>query len=766
MKPRYILTAAFSVFFFWGASAYASVLGTVSDSWTTDMGAYTYFHHTSFMSESVGKQTETYIEYTPNDMAKPVVVNGSSVWGTRTINGAVSYMEDNGMRPMAGINADYFSFTTGIPMGNVIIGGEIVSAENLGQDAVAIRSDGTAFIDWFDVKTTLSNGQRSVGVDCINKWYQNGFTTIFMLNDKFAKNTHTNGENLFVICTPVSGELKIGSNYTLRVDDKFVYGGDVTIPEGKVVFVIGTGGIEECYTLLNEANIGDELYITNNVSDNDNQKWADVEYLASSVGGRIISNGEVRDINDGAAAPRSAVGVKNDGSLILYTIDGRQKGYSYGAKITTVAKRLEELGCVDAINFDGGGSTSVGAVFPGSSDFMLMNRPSDGSPRSVANFVFIRDDRERTDIPRIINVSARSNTAYLSGFEERFAVESVYDTSNYRIENPETVYDIVNNGTSSYIYDGNNYCLRGEGKTVVSIRSGDAKYERELSVYETPERIKVFNSADWKEITSVYTEADGELSVDLAAAAYVGDAELNQYDTLFEWSTEGNIGTINSDGYFTLAQTHNETGKIIVSKGNCRLEIPVTIADYPSYNPFYDTVGHWAEEILNKMYERGIIKGINDGGRMNFYPDNPMTRNEFAAVVCNYRGVDTSQYRDTELDFTDVSDIPPWAQNTVKAAVGMGIMNGKSNDNGKTFFFDGDGSVTRAEAMTVLGRMLDYTETADISFTDGNDIPVWARPYIMGLVKRGAVNGYEDNTIQPNGKVKRSEAVTMLYKLQ
>ena len=459
MNLKSITLNIFGTFLLTATVAYASVLGTVDNAWTTDMGAYTYFHHTSFTSSSVGKQTESYIEYTPNEQAKPIVVNGSSVWGTRTINGAVSYMEDNGIRPMAGINADYFSFTTGIPMGNVIIDGEIVSLENLGQDAVAVRRDGTSFIDWFDVKTTLSNGERSVGVDCINKWYQNGFNTIFMLNDKFSSRTHTNGENLFVICTPVSGGLKIGENYTLRVDDKFVYSGDVSIPDGKVVFVIGTGGIEECYTLLNDAKIGDNLYVTNNAYDNDNEKWKDVVSLASSVGGRIIKDGVVQEVTDNAAAPRTAVGVKADGSVILYTLDGRQKGYSYGAQIKTVAKRLEELGCIDAINFDGGGSTSVGAVFPGRSDFMVMNKPSDGSLRQVANFMFIRDDRERSGIPWIINVSEKQSSAYLSGFEEEFIVNSVYDTANFKIENPSIVYDIINNGTSSYVHDENKYSL-------------------------------------------------------------------------------------------------------------------------------------------------------------------------------------------------------------------------------------------------------------------------------------------------------------------
>ena len=139
-------------------AAYASVLGEETGGWATDMGASTVFHKNTFASPSVGKQTEVYIEYSPNADAKPIVVNGYSVWGTRNLKSAQSYITDSGKRSIAGINADYFSFTTGIPMGNTIVDGEIISSENMGQDGVVFRSDGSAFIDWVDIKTTVSDG--------------------------------------------------------------------------------------------------------------------------------------------------------------------------------------------------------------------------------------------------------------------------------------------------------------------------------------------------------------------------------------------------------------------------------------------------------------------------------------------------------------------------------------------------------------------------------------------------------------------------------
>ena len=116
------------------ASAFADVLGTVIGGWQTDMGAGTVLTNTVYQSDQkgVGKQTEYYYEYTPNEEAVPVVVNGTELYGKRNIKEAAQYMEDNGMRPLLGINADYFSFKTGIPMGHTIIDGEIVSKDFTG----------------------------------------------------------------------------------------------------------------------------------------------------------------------------------------------------------------------------------------------------------------------------------------------------------------------------------------------------------------------------------------------------------------------------------------------------------------------------------------------------------------------------------------------------------------------------------------------------------------------------------------------------------
>ena len=153
--------------------AFADVLGTFLNGWTTDMGADTYLHGTTFVSEQngIGNQSEYYVEYVPNENAIPVVINGDSLWGTRTITQAMSYMSSNGLRPLIGINADYFSYKTGMPMGTSIMNGEITTSLQGYIDAVGFRKDGTGFIRGLNLKTTVYHGENSANIECINKWY-------------------------------------------------------------------------------------------------------------------------------------------------------------------------------------------------------------------------------------------------------------------------------------------------------------------------------------------------------------------------------------------------------------------------------------------------------------------------------------------------------------------------------------------------------------------------------------------------------------------
>lgn len=753
---------------FTAGSVFAQVLGNPAGSWVTDMGANTYLHGDAFESDSVGRQSDYYFEYTPNEEAVPVVINGESLWGTRTITQAMSYMTNNGLRPLIGINADYFSFKTGIPMGTSVMNGEIATSANGYIDAVGFRSDGTGFIRGLNLNTTVYHGEKSANVECINKWYTKDYTPIAILTDKFGATTKTSSECLFLVCSPAEGSLSIGKTLTLTVDDKFEYNGDVSIPQGKIILLINKTGYENDYNFLNEIGVGESISVTNTALDDSEGIWETAYNAIGTSAGRLLKDGEIGSGFESGTAPRTAVGIKADGNIIFYVLDGRQTGHSYGAQAVTLAKRLKELGCVDALNFDGGGSSVMAGIMPGSSDWEIINMPSDGSPRACANYLFLRDNRQYTGIPRYIKTDNVANKNFVSGTSTRMNIVSVYDTGNYKLDGLQNAeIRLENDGGSSYIDSDNVIHFEGTGTVYVNVVTENGIiYSEQYASYETPDDIKLYDSGTWKEITELYCP-DGEYSVDLAAAPSVNGIELNTQDNAYEWSVVGDIGTIDRNGVFTLSQNGGKAGKIVVKIGNLKKEFNVFRSDYSNETEtgFADINGHWAQSTIVIMAEEGILNGYKENGRMYFKPDNYMNRAEFAKMICAFSGIDSADYADTQLVFGDSVDIPLWARDYVKAMYEMGIIKGRANDDG-TYTFAPFDNISRAEAMTILGRIIEDNEMAQLNFADNADIPDWAAESMQKLLGAGIINGYSDNTIKPQNNIKRAEAAVMLYKLE
>jgi Phosphodiester glycosidase len=82
--------------------------------------------------------------------------------------------------------------------------------------------------------------------------------------------------------------------------------------------------------------------------------------------------------------PRTLAGVRADGKLLLVTVDGRRPGWSVGMTLPEAARLMRSLGARDAINLDGGGSSTM--VVRGA----VVNRPSDRvGERPVSNGLFV-----------------------------------------------------------------------------------------------------------------------------------------------------------------------------------------------------------------------------------------------------------------------------------------------------------------------------------------------------------------------------------------
>lgn len=144
------------------------------------------------------------------------------------------------------------------------------------------------------------------------------------------------------------------------------YGTGLQVIEGKVVktsanpleipnngYVV-SGPKSLLYPLLDKKDA--ELYLDTN------PEWKGVKHIVSG-GPYLVKNAEVFvDMTAqklgaiGGRNPRTAIGYTADNNLVLVAVDGRE-GSSIGMTLNELARFMQSIGCVGAINLDGGGST-------------------------------------------------------------------------------------------------------------------------------------------------------------------------------------------------------------------------------------------------------------------------------------------------------------------------------------------------------------------------------------------------------------------------
>ena len=90
-----------------------------------------------------------------------------------------------------------------------------------------------------------------------------------------------------------------------------------------------------------------------------------------------------------AAASRSMIGIKADGTLVFCQVDGRVSPTAVGLSNYEMGEMMLALGCVNAVNGDGGGSSTFVSKREGESEHTMRSIPSDGSERPTINSVII-----------------------------------------------------------------------------------------------------------------------------------------------------------------------------------------------------------------------------------------------------------------------------------------------------------------------------------------------------------------------------------------
>jgi exopolysaccharide biosynthesis protein len=126
--------------------------------------------------------------------------------------------------------------------------------------------------------------------------------------------------------------------------------------------------------------------------------------------------------------PRSALGIDIHGNtLTLVTVDGRQKG-SIGMSLTELSYLMLELGCFNALNLDGGGSTSMAVKNNHTQKTEIVNSPSDGIARNISTGI------------GIFAISNSSNFYPQNMTKERLPLWSKGKNIGFELENKRKVF--------------------------------------------------------------------------------------------------------------------------------------------------------------------------------------------------------------------------------------------------------------------------------------------------------------------------------------
>jgi exopolysaccharide biosynthesis protein len=285
---------------------------------------------------------------------------------------------------LAAINGGYFrmkGLLAGDNQGALQLDGRLLSEPDRGRAAVGFfEEDGVSRAVFgrlsFRGAVTFGDG-ATLNLDGINR--PRGSSEIILFTPEFHRTTltHQGGAELI---------LEDGRIVSIRNG-----AGSSAIPASGGVLSVGSERMQE---VLEHAREGGTVSIETKIIPllpDPEGEWERVEDISGAGPlllwkGKRVEEPEKESISEvffHARHPRTAVGAKADGTLVFVTVDGRRPFESVGMNLPELTDLLLELGCVSAVNLDGGGSTTM--VVGGE----IVNRPSGGSARENADAILI-----------------------------------------------------------------------------------------------------------------------------------------------------------------------------------------------------------------------------------------------------------------------------------------------------------------------------------------------------------------------------------------
>ncbi|MFZ5597623.1 MAG: S-layer homology domain-containing protein [Bacillota bacterium] len=698
---------------------------------------------------------------------------------------------------VAAINADYFQMgESGRPIGITYRDGRMITSPPLinYMSAWGITKDGVPLIGLFQFtgKVTAANG-ASFPLSGVNK-------PSYLID---GVNSH---ENALLMYNSLWGKTSRGRIGDEDVVEVVVDGGVVTgifyNEEGKSIppggFVLAGRG-QAAEFIKTNIKVGDIIVPEYKVTPGGNSIWAGTGGWSMLVHeGSIMSDFPT---SIGGSVARTAIGYSQDkGTLYLVCVE--KSSASAGFTLPELASFMAGLGAYDALNLDGGGSTTIVVRPLGETSPVLVNKPQNGVQRYLPTAVGIFSTAPQGKLAGLV---LRGKDTVLPGDSISFTVSGYDSHYNPYTVDPQKVKWSVESGPGTM-----------EGNVFTGGEGGTAMISAFCEGVRGTARVRVLGSGDFSRIVVNPPEIEVEpgKTVDVSISAIGNDGTVYHLSPKnYSCTLDSGLGTY-ADGRFTAAQSPSAGTMKIVFDGKV-LEVPVRVRS--GAQTVYTHVPGAAGELNLKGFKVSF-PGDAFGGETTVNasveenPPGPVPERYTAVSMVRLEGGTDSlngpaavewvfsageAERMAVLQFSGrgwekvpsvvngdkisfkisklgtlalVKDKQPatvfkdmtghWAAGAVSRLSAAGVVSGYPGN-----IFDPARNVTRAEFAVMLCKAVGWDPgQGEMTFKDKGDIPSWAAGYVSTAGKKGVLNGYNDGTFRPSRQVTRAEMAAMIAK--
>ncbi|MBR3995156.1 MAG: phosphodiester glycosidase family protein [Clostridia bacterium] len=749
-------------------------------------------------------------EYSPNSKTKIIPAYGQYIYGFNTVGSMISSYNGEG-RVVGGINTDFFITSTGIPLSCMISEREIITSCD-SRIAIGFNENGYAKIGYPNITTKLIpyNGTPEISIAHINKTPSEW--GIFLVTDKFYKTTKSSHDCVEVVLMPYdkekteenldkySGLSNEENNIVIDEDTDIVENSihedtifsehNNTTTDEQAKETDNFKALKDLYVFQEtRLTLGSEIdVVVTEIRSNINspipngsfvicvpRQIYDVSFRELKLGDSFLLKTDydtyfsdctnifgagTQIIEDGMKIPqenntvfkyrqpRTAAGIREDGTVVFVCVDGRNPGVSSGYTADELSDYLIEMGCVNAVNFDGGGSTTFYASDIGENNSELKNTPSDKSERRVACGLIFVNTAEPTEELKFASMYPSEHFVYNSGVSIDIGEEILFaDSNSYPVDIEDDDIELFVDVDYGIIQD--NKFIPSGTPGIADIYTLSDDYNSLLHAGRITITDKVDNlefNADNMSLTPFQSSTKLSIAASLNTIPVEITPKSGEYTVLIEKKDEINgtylspvseaIAHIDLDSFEFIPVIKGQKYIVQVSLGGINELIEIYSEDFP----FIDIAEHWANETTYHMFKENFFEGeVDENGNRLFYPDRNITVAEFCVVLSRILGLENISEEITINSEINLEDVD--SNNETEEM----LFENTDKDNISTEKPNSENILTEdSDTEDTIAKDIPKEDTVNEKIDIFEDVPDWAIDAVKVLYKNGYIHSLID----------------------